>query len=100
MQKRSDEALVAYLDGELDTAERRDVEAWLDADPAARERLAGAGPVGRSGAQRLRRHRQRAAARAADRGGARRDLRANAPREAEILPLRRPVTAARLACMH
>jgi anti-sigma factor RsiW len=40
MQKHSDEALVAYLDGELDPAERRHVEAWLDADPAVRERLA------------------------------------------------------------
>ena len=40
MQKHSDEALVAYLDGELDSAERRHVEAWLEAEPAARERLA------------------------------------------------------------
>ncbi|HEX3537022.1 MAG TPA: hypothetical protein VHU15_09660 [Stellaceae bacterium] len=40
MQKRNDETLVGYLDGELETAERRDIEAWLDADPAARERLA------------------------------------------------------------
>jgi len=39
MQKHSDEALVAYLDGELESAERRHVEAWLDADPAARDRL-------------------------------------------------------------
>jgi anti-sigma factor RsiW len=39
MQKHSDEALVAYLDGELDPAERRYVEAWLDADPAARDRM-------------------------------------------------------------
>ena len=39
MQKRSDESLVAYLDGELDTAERRHVEAWLDADPGARDQL-------------------------------------------------------------
>ena len=39
MQKHSDEALVAYLDGELDPAEQRHVEAWLDADPAARERI-------------------------------------------------------------
>jgi anti-sigma factor RsiW len=41
MQKHSDEALVAYLDGELDPAEQRHVEAWLDADPAVRERLDG-----------------------------------------------------------
>ena len=40
MRKRSDETLVAYLDGELDTAERRDVDAWLDADAGARDRLA------------------------------------------------------------
>jgi len=39
MQRRSDEALVAYLDGELDPAERRHVEAWLDADPVVRDRL-------------------------------------------------------------
>src|SRR5215470_4272247 len=40
MQQRSDERLVAYLDGELETAQRREVEAWLDADPAARQQLA------------------------------------------------------------
>lgn len=39
MQKHSDEALVAYLDGELDADERAHVEAWLDADPAVRDRL-------------------------------------------------------------
>ena len=39
MQRHSDEALVAYLDGELDADERRHVEAWLEADPAVRERL-------------------------------------------------------------
>lgn len=39
MQKHSDEALVAYLDGELDAAERAHVEAWLDADPVVRDRL-------------------------------------------------------------
>jgi anti-sigma factor RsiW len=39
MQKHSDEALVAYLDGELDSDERAHVEAWLDADPAVRDRL-------------------------------------------------------------
>src|SRR5439155_2533076 len=41
MQKRSDDTLVAYLDGELDGAERQHVEAWLAADGAARDRLAG-----------------------------------------------------------
>jgi anti-sigma factor RsiW len=39
MQKHSDEALVAYLDGELDGDERAHVEAWLDADPSVRDRL-------------------------------------------------------------
>lgn len=39
MQKHSDEALVAYLDGELDGEERAHVEAWLDADPTVRDRL-------------------------------------------------------------
>jgi anti-sigma factor RsiW len=37
--QHSDEALVAYLDGELDSTERGHVEAWLDADPAVRDRL-------------------------------------------------------------
>jgi anti-sigma factor RsiW len=39
MQKHSDEALVAYLDGELDNDELAHVEAWLDAEPAVRDRL-------------------------------------------------------------
>src|SRR5580698_3913592 len=39
MQKHSDESLVAYLDGELGGDERVHVEAWLDADPAVRDRL-------------------------------------------------------------
>jgi anti-sigma factor RsiW len=39
MQKHNDETLVAYLDGELDNGERTDVEAWLDADPGARDRV-------------------------------------------------------------
>lgn len=41
MQKPSDEILVAYLDGELDASTRAEVEAWLDGDAAARERVAG-----------------------------------------------------------
>lgn len=41
MQKRNDETLVAYLDGELDGAERQHVETWLAADPAARDQLEG-----------------------------------------------------------
>ena len=40
MQKRSDDLLIAYLDGELAPPERREAEAWLDEDPAAREKLA------------------------------------------------------------
>jgi anti-sigma factor RsiW len=40
MQKHSDEALIAYLDGELDAGEQRHVEAWMEADPAVRERMA------------------------------------------------------------
>jgi anti-sigma factor RsiW len=40
MPKRSDDRLIAYLDGEIETTERLEVEAWLQADPAARERLA------------------------------------------------------------
>jgi anti-sigma factor RsiW len=40
MQQRSDDRLVAYLDGELEVAQRREVEAWLDADPAACRRMA------------------------------------------------------------
>src|SRR5215468_11149613 len=40
MQRLGDDRLLAYLDGELETAQRREVEAWLDADPAARQQLA------------------------------------------------------------
>ena len=40
MQKRSDDRLVAYLDGELEPAEQREVDALLDSDPAARDQLA------------------------------------------------------------
>src|SRR5215470_4648719 len=43
MQKRGDDRLVAYLDGELEMAERREIEAWLATDPAAREKLAALG---------------------------------------------------------
>ena len=46
MQKRSDETLVAYLDGELESAERQHVEAWLAADPTARDLLAGLAQAG------------------------------------------------------
>ena len=40
MQQRSDDRLIAYLDGEVDVPERREIEAWLDNDPAARDKLA------------------------------------------------------------
>jgi anti-sigma factor RsiW len=40
MQKRSDDRLIAYLDGEVDVSESREIEAWLDSDPAARDKLA------------------------------------------------------------
>jgi anti-sigma factor RsiW len=40
MQQRSDDRLIAYLDGEVDVPERREIEAWLDSDPAARDKLA------------------------------------------------------------
>ena len=40
MQKRSDDRLIAYLDGEVDVLGRREIEAWLDSDPAARDKLA------------------------------------------------------------
>ena len=87
MQKHSDEALVAYLDGELDIAERRACRSLARRRSGSARPVGGAGAVRRSGAQRLCRHRQRAAARAADRGGARRDW-PSASSEAEILVLR------------
>ena len=46
MQQPSDETLIAYLDGELDGDERRHVDAWLEADPALRERLAALAQAG------------------------------------------------------
>src|SRR2546430_3610398 len=90
MQKHSDETLVAYLDGELDGAERQHVEAWLAADDAARDRLTGLA----QSADLLRSaygdivnepvpERLIAAARGETAGEAQ-------PREAEILVLRRP----------
>src|ERR1700693_4644483 len=87
MQKHTDETLVAYLDGELDGAERQEVEARIAADGAmrdllppaaragrrARRRVAslarGAGAAARACTQRLCRYRQRADPGAADRGG-------------------------------
>src|SRR5260370_30384424 len=95
MQKHSDETLVAYLDGELDSAEQHDVDAWLDADPSARERLvalvrstelvhkAYADIINERVPDRL-----IAAARGTSESGA------VGPREAELLVLPRPLRAA------
>lgn len=91
MLQHSDEALVAYLDGELDSTERFDVERWLESDATARDRLAAlaqstellrgayAGVVDEALPERL-----IAAARGAP----------VAQQQAEILVLRRPVRAA------
>jgi anti-sigma factor RsiW len=94
MQKRSDETLVAYLDGELDSAERQHVEAWLAADPAARDQLAGlaqAGDLLRSAYAEIVNEpvpqRLIAAARGETSGAA---LATPAAHEAEILVLKRP----------
>lgn len=40
MQKPSDETLIAYLDGELDTDSRSEVESWLEADAELRDHVA------------------------------------------------------------
>jgi anti-sigma factor RsiW len=40
MSGHSDDVLVAYLDGEVGPVDRREIEAWLDSDPAARNKLA------------------------------------------------------------
>jgi anti-sigma factor RsiW len=40
MQKPSDETLIAYLDGELDSESRSEVESWLEADAELRDRVA------------------------------------------------------------
>jgi len=39
MLMHSDEALIAYLDGELDEGARRDIDSWLEDDGVARDRL-------------------------------------------------------------
>jgi anti-sigma factor RsiW len=95
MQQHSDEALVAYLDGELDADERRQVDAWLDTDPAVRDRLmalAQAGELVRSAYADIVNEpippRLVAAARGAAKAGQ------TAPQEAEILVLKRPGRAA------
>jgi anti-sigma factor RsiW len=46
MPRHATETLVAYLDGELDGAERQHVEAWLAADQAAQEQLAALAQAG------------------------------------------------------
>jgi anti-sigma factor RsiW len=40
MQKPNDETLIAYLDGELDTDQRSEVESWLERDAELRDRVA------------------------------------------------------------
>ena len=40
MSSYSDDRLVAYLDGEIDKDEQLEIEAWLDSDPVARDKLA------------------------------------------------------------
>lgn len=40
MSRHSDDRLVAYLDGEVEPAEQQEIEAWLDSDPVARDKLA------------------------------------------------------------
>lgn len=40
MSRHSDDRLVAYLDGEVEPAEQREIEAWLDSDPVGRDKLA------------------------------------------------------------
>ena len=91
MQQRSDEALVAYLDGELDEDERRQVDAWLDADPEVRERLmalAQAGELVRGAYADIVNEPVPSRLIAAARGTAKAVQ--TAPQEAEILVLKRP----------
>ena len=88
MPQPTEEALAAYLDGELDSAERADVEAWLDGEPAARERLAAfarAGDLVRTAYDDILGEALPERLLAAARGNAA----AAAPKEAEILVLRR-----------
>jgi anti-sigma factor RsiW len=93
MQQHSDEALVAYLDGELDEDERRQVDTWLAADPAVRERLmalAQAGELVRDAYADIVNEPVPPRLIAAARGKAGQ----TAPQEAEILVLKRPGRAA------
>jgi anti-sigma factor RsiW len=97
MQKHSDEALIAYLDGELDAGEQRHVEAWMEADPAVRERMAAlalSDDLVRSAFAEVAAEplpeRLIAAARGETHAGA------TAPKEAEIVVLPRKATAPRV----
>jgi anti-sigma factor RsiW len=95
MQRHSDEALVAYLDGELDADERRHVEAWLEADPAVRERLtalAQSGDLVRGAYADIVNEPVPARLIAAARGAS--GMASGAAQEAEILVLKRPSWAA------
>jgi anti-sigma factor RsiW len=40
MSRHSDDRLVAYLDGEIEAADQREIKAWLESDPAACDKLA------------------------------------------------------------
>jgi anti-sigma factor RsiW len=91
MQQHSDEALVAYLDGELDADERRQVDSWLEADPMVRERLtalAQSGELVRAAYAEIVNEPVPARLIAAARGET--ETIEAAPQEAEILVLKRP----------
>jgi len=53
MQKRSDDRLIAYLDGELEMAERREIEAWLEHRSGGLAKACGTRRIGKPGAPRL-----------------------------------------------
>ncbi|HEX5321615.1 MAG TPA: hypothetical protein VFW46_20825 [Stellaceae bacterium] len=90
MPMRNDETLIAYLDGELDSPARQDVDAWLAADAAARDRvvaLAASASLVRSAFAEILNEEvpERLIAAARDAG---------APRDAEIIVLNRPAKTA------
>ena len=90
MPMRNDETLIAYLDGELDSPARQDVDAWLAADAAARDRvvaLAASASLVRSAFAEILNEEvpERLIAAARDAG---------APQEAEIIVLNRPAKTA------
>ncbi len=89
--QHSDEALVAYIDGELDSAERAHVEAWLEADPAVHERLAAlaqSAELLRAAYAELADEKPPERLIAAARGGT---ASAATPHEAEVVVLQRPI---------